>query len=73
MAFLMIKRSMTVETALRTLRSKRRVAPNLGFLAQLVALEFKLREENADYPSHVNGTEMARTGAEKMARKCAIL
>lgn len=41
-AFLMIKRHMTVQEAVRMVRSKREIAPNEGFLQQLCNLNDKL-------------------------------
>ncbi|RWS28470.1 dual specificity protein phosphatase 3-like isoform X1 [Leptotrombidium deliense] len=42
-AYLMIKRGMTLEEALRTVRRNRECRPNDGFLRQLIDLEFKIR------------------------------
>ncbi|KAH9361767.1 dual specificity protein phosphatase 3-like [Haemaphysalis longicornis] len=42
-AYLMIKKGMTVDDGLRTLRMNRAVRPNNGFLSQLVQLDTKLR------------------------------
>lgn len=42
-AYLMIKKGMTVDDGLRTLRMNRAVRPNNGFLLQLVQLDTKLR------------------------------
>ncbi|XP_064466489.1 dual specificity protein phosphatase 3-like [Ornithodoros turicata] len=42
-AYLMIKKGMTVDDALRTLRMHRAVRPNNGFLLQLIQLDTKLR------------------------------
>ncbi|XP_075556705.1 dual specificity protein phosphatase 3-like isoform X1 [Dermacentor variabilis] len=42
-AYLMIKKGMTVDDGLRTLRMNRAVRPNNGFLLQLVQLDAKLR------------------------------
>ncbi|RUS77048.1 hypothetical protein EGW08_015185 [Elysia chlorotica] len=44
-AFLMIKRHMTVQDALRLVRSKREVCPNPGFLQQLCQLHERLKKE----------------------------
>ena len=42
LAFLMIKRHMTVQDALRMMRAQREVCPNDGFLQQLCDLNDKL-------------------------------
>lgn len=42
LAFLMIKRYMTVQEAVRMVRAKREIAPNEGFLQQLCDLNDKL-------------------------------
>lgn len=73
----MIKRFLTAENALRLVRSKRYIGPNVGFLAQIAALEFKLREQHADYPksddTRTSGI-FSVTGAEKtLVKKCDIL
>ena len=44
-AYLMIKRQMSAEEALRAIRTNREVRPNDGFLRQLLALESKLIKE----------------------------
>jgi len=44
-AHLMIKRRMSAEEALRTVRRNREIRPNDGFLRQLLALESKLSRE----------------------------
>ena len=43
LAFLMIKRHMTVAEATRLVRSKREICPNDGFLQQLCDLNEKLK------------------------------
>ncbi|GFR76992.1 dual specificity protein phosphatase 3 [Elysia marginata] len=45
LAFLMIKRHMTVQDAMRMVRSKREVCPNPGFLQQLCQLDERLKKE----------------------------
>lgn len=44
LAFLMIKRGMTAEDAVRTVRTKREICPNDGFLQQLCDLNEKLKK-----------------------------
>jgi len=44
-AYLMIKKQMSAEEALRTVRRHREIRPNDGFLRQLLALEAKLLKE----------------------------
>ena len=44
-AYLMIKKGMRAEDALRTVRRHRDIRPNDGFLRQLLALESKLLKE----------------------------
>lgn len=43
LAYLMIKKGMTAEEALRTARQSRSIRPNDGFLRQLIDLEFRIR------------------------------
>lgn len=43
LAYLMIKKGMTAEEALKTVRRNRGVRPNDGFLRQLIDLELRLR------------------------------
>lgn len=43
LAYLMIKKNMTAEEALKTVRRNRGVRPNEGFLRQLIDLELRLR------------------------------
>ena len=45
-AYLMLKRRMPVCEALRTVRAKREVGPNEGFLMQLCCLHKKLQEQS---------------------------
>ncbi|XP_076355040.1 dual specificity protein phosphatase 3-like isoform X2 [Tachypleus tridentatus] len=45
LAFLMIKRHLTAQEAMRTVRSKREIIPNDGFLKQLCLLNDKLTKE----------------------------
>ena len=45
LAFLMIKRRMTAQDALRMVRAQREVCPNDGFLQQLCQLNDKLHEQ----------------------------
>ncbi|XP_061197327.1 dual specificity protein phosphatase 3-like [Saccostrea echinata] len=49
LAFLMIKRGMNFMTAVRTVRSKREVLPNDGFLKQLAILNYTLYEAHNAY------------------------
>ncbi len=42
-AYLMLKKGLSVENAVRTVRSNRRIFPNEGFLRQLVQLDMQLR------------------------------
>jgi atypical dual specificity phosphatase len=44
-SYLMIKRGLTAEEALRAVRRHREIHPNIGFLRQLLALESKLTRE----------------------------
>ncbi|CAG2107078.1 unnamed protein product [Medioppia subpectinata] len=44
-AYLMIKKQMSAEEAVRTVRRNREIRPNDGFLRQLLALESKLSKE----------------------------
>lgn len=44
LAFLMIKRGMSLTEALATVRSRRDIHPNTGFLRQLQQLERELRQ-----------------------------
>ena len=44
LAFLMIKHHLTVQDAVRTVRAKREIAPNPGFLQQLCDLNEKLKK-----------------------------
>jgi len=46
-AYLMIKRDLTLEEALRTVRRHRQVRPNDGFLRQLIDLEYKIKSGNS--------------------------
>lgn len=46
LAFLMIKKGMTVTEAVETVRSKRRIYPNDGFLQQLCDLEMRMQRLN---------------------------
>lgn len=45
LAYLMIKKGMTVQDAMRTVRAKREVIPNNGFLQQLCDLNEKLQRD----------------------------
>lgn len=45
LAFLMIKRHMTAKEAVRTVRAKREIAPNPGFLQQLCNLNEELQKK----------------------------
>ncbi|XP_046552439.1 dual specificity protein phosphatase 3-like [Haliotis rubra] len=47
-AFLMLKRHMTVKDALRLVRSHREVCPNTGFQQQLIKLDSQLRLQRHD-------------------------
>lgn len=42
-AFLMLKRNMNVQTAVSTIKKKRNIYPNHGFLSQLCDLDYELR------------------------------
>ena len=55
-AFLMIKRHMTVQDALRLVRSKREVCPNPGFLQQLCQLHEGLKKSGHYKASSENDT-----------------
>lgn len=46
-SYLMIKRDMSLEEALRTVRRHREVRPNEGFLRQLIDLEYKMHSGNS--------------------------
>ncbi|XP_071104834.1 dual specificity protein phosphatase 3-like [Haliotis cracherodii] len=47
-AFLMLKRHMTVKDALRFVRSHREVCPNTGFLQQLIKLDSQLGQQRCN-------------------------
>lgn len=47
LAFLMLKKNLSVQEALRTVRSKRAIIPNDGFLRQLCELDDRLNLEKA--------------------------
>ncbi|KAI1297127.1 Dual specificity protein phosphatase 13 isoform A [Halotydeus destructor] len=47
LAYLMLKRDMSLEEALRTVRKQREVRPNDGFLKQLIDLESRIRSGNS--------------------------
>lgn len=50
-AYLMMRKGMTVEEAGKTVRQKREVGPNNGFLKQLIALDEELQKKSGDGPS----------------------
>ncbi|XP_059481335.1 uncharacterized protein LOC132200128 [Neocloeon triangulifer] len=49
LAFLMLRRGMTAQDAMRTVRAKRQIIPNESFLRQLVELNSKLMSDRRNY------------------------
>uniref|UniRef100_A0AAV2LHB1 Dual specificity protein phosphatase n=1 Tax=Knipowitschia caucasica TaxID=637954 RepID=A0AAV2LHB1_KNICA len=52
LAFLMIRRRMTLVDAIEAVKSRRRIIPNWGFLKQLRELDMKLQEEGSAGAEH---------------------
>jgi hypothetical protein len=71
LAFLMIKRHLTVQDAVRTVRAKREIAPNPGFLQQLCDLNEKLKSNKFFHNFHLSESSFSCPGlrASRLARR----